>query len=99
MEKQINKLNSIYANVLKLAEEIGGELAKIGVKHKIGFYNNHEIKVGNKFIKEIYPIPIIYIKKGNVEVDIGLDLVSSDATPKKVINTLSVILSVLKSSV
>ena len=59
-----------------MSEIILNILNSKSIECSLGFYNNHEIKIKNRFVKEIYPIPVISCKIHKVEIDIGFDVVS-----------------------
>ena len=71
---KIQKLNKIYQKCLDDAELICSYFDNYHIEHKLGFYNNHEIKQKDHFVKEIYPIPVISCIVSNIEIDIGFDL-------------------------
>lgn len=74
MKKKISELNLLYEPAIKTIELICKTLKSKKIDYKLGFYNNHEIKVDNKFVKEIYPIPVISCNVNNIEMDIGIDI-------------------------
>ena len=71
------KLNNIYKKALCTIEEIKAELDNIGINYTLGFYNNHEIKVRDKWVKEIYPIPVLTLKFDTMEADICVDIIKT----------------------
>ena len=73
----IQELNKIYQKALENAEVVCNDFSVCNIKHKVGFYNNHEIKGENGFIKEIYPIPVISCIINNIKIDIGFDVIST----------------------
>ena len=79
MEKKIIEINNIYKNSLDIIDKICDFLSFKQLSYKLGFYNNHEIKIKNKFIKEIYPIPVVSFKINKSEIDIGIDVVNDDS--------------------
>lgn len=74
MEKKINELNNLYQSALDMVESVCNVLNSKNFDYKLGFYNNHEIKFKNQFIKEIYPIPVVSLKINKFEIDIGFDV-------------------------
>ena len=77
MEELIINLNKLYSTVLNKVNILCEYLKSNEVPYKVGFYNNHEIKINNHFVKEIYPIPVVCIVVDNIEIDIGFDLVNN----------------------
>lgn len=76
MKRKINKANKIYKPVLVIVKKFCDELKQRKVDYTFGFYNNHEIKIGKNFIKEVYPIPVVSLKINECEVDVGFDIVT-----------------------
>ena len=78
MEKKITELNNLYEPALATIELLCKTLNSKKIDYKLGFYNNHEIKVNNQFVKEFYPIPVISCKTNNIDIDIGIDLANDN---------------------
>ncbi len=74
MEKIIYQLNKFYQPALDKIEQIKLLLNSKNLPCSMEFYNNHEIKIKNKFIQEKYPIPVISSKINNIAVDIAVDV-------------------------
>ncbi|MCL2217423.1 MAG: hypothetical protein FWB91_10460 [Defluviitaleaceae bacterium] len=64
-------LNNVYKELCEKSDIINKALSENGLKHKMGFFNNHYEKINDKFIVEYYPIPVISI---NGIGDIGIDI-------------------------
>ena len=77
MKNKIKKFNKIYLPAMKNINLTSELLNKNKIKHKLGFFSNHEVKVGKNFVKELYPIPVISCKINSIEVDIGFDIATS----------------------
>lgn len=78
MKNKISKLNNLYQPTMDTIALICKILNTKKLNYKLGFYNNHEIKVDNQFIKEIYPIPVVSCKANNIDIDIGIDLATDN---------------------
>lgn len=74
---EINELNKIYKKTLDITEMVGKDLSNSKIRHKMGFYNNHEIKQKYCFVKELYPIPVISCKISDINIDIGFDIITT----------------------
>jgi len=67
----VNQLNSIYKPIWDKANVIGRDLQGSGYTAKMGFFNNHSVKIDGCFVTEYYPIPVIFVEGAG---DIGVDL-------------------------
>lgn len=74
MQDKVNELNNLYAPLLTKIEDIRQLLTNKHIEHALGFYNHNSIKIIDKIISEIYPIPVITCKLNNIDIAIGLDL-------------------------
>lgn len=72
----IESINALYASACKNAQAVRKLFVDCGMECRDGFYNNHAIAVGDGYINELYPIPIVTAKFKGVSVDIGFDIVS-----------------------
>lgn len=72
----IERINALYESVCKNAQTVRKLFVDCGMECRDGFYNNHAIAVGDGYINELYPIPIVTAKFKGVSVDIGFDIVS-----------------------
>ncbi|MDL2292654.1 DUF3201 domain-containing protein [Acholeplasma sp. OttesenSCG-928-E16] len=71
MENKYNFLNEIYDKINQKKELIITYLAESGFELSSGFFNGHFCKIGNSFLEEKYPIPVITV---NEVIDIGVDI-------------------------
>jgi len=67
----INQLNDIYKPICDRADSISRDLQELGYTISIGFFNNHAVRIDGSFITELFPIPVISVKRVG---DIGVDL-------------------------
>lgn len=74
----IERLNAIYATVCKNSQAVRKMFVDCGIECRDGFYNNHALAVGDGYINELYPIPVVTAKVKGVAVDIGFDIVSRE---------------------
>ena len=78
MQDKVNELNNLYTPILKEIENIRQFLGSKCIENALGFYNRNSIKINDKITSEIYPIPVIFCKLNNINIDIALDLVSNE---------------------
>lgn len=76
MEEKIKEANKLYKPTLDIVEKFCNDLKLRKIGYTLGFYNNHELKIGKVFIKEFYPIPVVSLKINKYEIDIGFDIVT-----------------------
>lgn len=72
----IERINALYAPICENAQNLRTMFDERGIKNRIAFYNNHAVAVGDGYVNELYPIPIVTATLAGVSVDIGFDLVS-----------------------
>jgi len=79
MEIKINELNNIYEPALKDINFLTEMLKNNNIEFILYFFNNHQIKINNKYIKELYPIPVVSCKIKNIEFDLGVDIIKTNS--------------------
>lgn len=75
-KEAIERLNALYATVCNNAQAVRKMFTDSGIESREGFYNNHAVAVGDGYITEMYPIPVVTAKIKGVAVDIGFDIVT-----------------------
>ena len=78
MQDKVNELNNLYTPILEEIENIRQFLGSKCIDHALGFYNRNSIRINNKIISELYPIPVIFCKLNNINIDIALDLANNE---------------------
>lgn len=76
----IERLNGLYAAVWENSQTVRQMFTDRGIKSRFGFYNNHAVAVGDGYVNELYPIPIVTAAVGGVSADIGFDIVSRNGS-------------------
>lgn len=74
----IERINALYEAVCENADAVRKTFSDRGVKTKFAFYNNHAVAVGDGYVNELYPIPVVTVEACGVAADIGFDIVSRD---------------------
>ena len=70
-EEMFHLLNSIYQPLCEKSQEIKRRLEEAGFSITSGFYNSHYIKCQGEYVREYFPIPVLFVPGiGDIGVDI-----------------------------